>query len=308
MHSVRAGGVAWVLVIATLTFVGPPPAAADGCPPGQVPQAAPWGGTICVPATDPGTPGDPGGPGDNSGGGGGNTCPSAPDGQCINEQGGVWMNPPGAYCYRADPQPPADHYAWDGHEPSEGSIYECSAGASLPISYVFVANGQAPLPDPRELAQRALEQLELAVPDIHIAPHPPLATYVGLETWLWLPEAQWDSLSLTVTAGATSVTVTARPARVDWDLTEGTTSCVSAGRPWQRGMSDDARTDCSYTFLTLSDGQSDGRYAVSATIAYAASWTCSGACLLDSGDLGEVPSLTSNDGIEVDERQSVVVR
>ncbi|UUW92481.1 hypothetical protein [Pimelobacter simplex] len=216
------------------------------------------------------------------------------------------MNPPGAYCYGpTEPPPPASDPAWGNHDPTAGSIYQCPGP---PITYIFVGNGQAPLPDPRVLAQRALDQLDLAVPAIHIAPDPPLATYVGLETWLWLPEAQWDSLSLTVTAGATSVTVTAAPVRVDWGLTEGSTSCSSVGRPWVRGMSSNAQTDCSYTFSTLSDGQPDGKYDVSATITYSATWTCSGACLIDNGDLGEVPSLTSNDAIEVDERQSVVVQ
>lgn len=304
MRSLRAA-LACAVTAVSLAFVAIQSAGADGsgCPDGETPAPGPGGGTICVPAQDPGSPGDPGGPGDNNGGV--STCPSAPGGQCTDGNGGVWMNPPGAYCYGpTEPPPPASDPAWGDHDPSEGSIYQCPGP---PITYIFVGNGQAPLPDPRVLARRALDQLVLAVPAIHIAPDPPLATYVGLETWLWLPEAQWDSLSLTVTAGATSVTVTATPVRVDWNLTEGTTSCDSAGRPWQRGMSDDARTDCSYTFSTLSDGQPDGRYAVSATIAYAATWTCSGACLLDNGDLGEVPSLTSSDAIEVDERQSVVV-
>lgn len=293
------------MVAAALSLVGAQPATADGeCPAGEVPQSLPGGGVICVPAQDPGDQGNPGGPGDNSGGGGA-TCPGAPEGACTDGNGGVWMTPPGAYCYKAQPQPDPGSAVWEGHDPSEGSIYECPGP---PILYIFVGDGQAPLPDPRELAQRALDQLVLAVPEIHIAPDPPLATYVGLETWLWLPDGQWDSLSLTVTAGATSVTVTATPVRVDWNLTEGTTSCNSAGRPWVRGMSSSAQTDCSYTFSTLSDGQPEGKYAVSATIAYSATWTCSGACLSNNGDLGEVPSLTSNDAIEVDERQSVVVQ
>jgi hypothetical protein len=314
MQPLRAA-LAIVFITAVLEFVSVPAVADGACPSppypaGTTPSPSPSGsGTICVPAVDPGSPGDPGGgSGDGAGGSGDAGCPSAPDGDCVNESGGVWINPHGCYGYLAAPQPPANHPAWDGHTPSEGNIFICFASGSQPGTYIFVAGGQAPLPDPRVLAQQALDQLVLAVPEINIAPDPPLATYVGLETWLWVPEDQWDELSLTVTAGATSVTVTATPVRIDWNLTEGSTSCASAGRPWVRGMSSDAQTDCSFTFSTLSDGQPKGKYAVSATIAYSATWTCTGACLTNNGDLGEVPSLTSNDAIEVDERQSVVVQ
>lgn len=304
------------LVAAGLTlFVGQEPAFADHCGSGQVQQDIEGGlGHICVSVTDPGNPGgdNPGG-GDNGGGGGPTKCyDDGVEVPCSNSIG-IWFANPGCYASPASPQPPASDPAWEGHTPDEGSVYQClldgNVGQAPQLgARFFVPNGQAPLVDPAVLAERAMDQLELAVPEIHIAPDPPLATYVGLETWLWLPDGQWDSLSLTVSAGPTSVTVTATPVRVDWDLTEGSTSCASAGRPWVRGMSSSAQTDCSYTFSTLSDGQPDGKYAVSATIAYSATWTCSGACLTDNGDLGEVPSLTSNDAIEVDERQSVVVQ
>lgn len=288
-----------------------PVAYAGECPPGEAPSPIPGGGTICVPVSDPGEQGDSSPGGNNDGGGGPTKCyDDGVEVPCTNSVG-VWFANPGCYASPMSPQPGPDHPAWEGHTPDEGSIYICiiDAGPQVPgDALFFVPNGQAPLVDPAVLAQRALDQLDLAVPEIHIAPDPPLATYVGLETWLWLPDGQWDSLSLTVTAGATSVTVTAEPVRVDWDLTEGTTSCASAGHPWVRGMSPSAQTDCSYTFSTLSDGQPGGKYAVSATIVYSATWTCSGACLTNNGDLGEVPSLTSNDAIEVDERQSVVVQ
>jgi hypothetical protein len=45
---------------------------------------------------------------------------------------------------------------------------------------------------------------------------------------------------------------------------------------------------------------------VSATLVYEVTWTCAGVCLSESGDLGEVPSVTSDAVIEVIERQTVV--
>jgi hypothetical protein len=176
----------------------------------------------------------------------------------------------------------------------------------------WVAPGAAaPVPvlvDPVVLARRALDQLQLARPSIHMAPQPPLQTYVGLETWLWMDLGQWQPLHLTVTAGPTAVTVTARPVRAVWNLTEGSTTCASAGRPWVKGMGDDERTDCSYTFTRLSDGQTNDAFAVTSTLIYQVAWTCAGGCLADGGTLGEVSGLPGQAAIRVGERQSVVVR
>lgn len=292
---------AGLLVAVGLVLVHPAPAAAGDCPAGTAPAPGPKGGVICVPVVSPGE----GGGGQNGGGGGPTTCQR--DGKVIpcTTELGVWFSSQGCYAAPLSPQPPADDPEWGDHDPSEGKIYYCAedgVGGEVPF---FVANGAEPLPDPRALAQRALGQLKLETPDIKLAPAPPLATYVGLETWLWIPQTQWRDLSLTVTAGNTSVTVVAAPKRVDWDLTAGTTSCYSAGREWIRGMSSTAKTTCSYTFSKLSDDQPDEKYPISATLIYAATWTCSGACTLPNGDLGDVPSLQGAAAIEVNERQSV---
>lgn len=72
-------------------------------------------------------------------------------------------------------------------------------------------------------------------------PGPTTSTpYVHIDNWLWLPEARWHDLTETVTAGPTSVTVTAEPIRVDWDMGTEVTSCYDAGRVWQ-GHDDAAR-------------------------------------------------------------------
>lgn len=298
--------LAGLLGAASLTVAVATPAEAGACGPGEVSTPAPSGsGTICVPAVDPG--GGGGGGGQNGGGGGPTTCQD--DGKVIpcTTEFGVWFPSQGCYGAPLEVQPAAGDPLWGGHDPSEGKIYSCgigsAAGGGAPW---FVPNGAEPLPDPRQLAQSALDQLNLETPNIKIAPAPPLATYVGLETWLWIPEVQWRDLSLTVTAGNTSVTVVAAPKRVDWDLTAGTTSCYSAGREWIKGMSSTAQTSCSYTFSKLSDDQPEEKFSITATLVYSATWTCSGACTLPNGDLGDVPSLQGNAAIEVNERQSVI--
>jgi hypothetical protein len=208
------------------------------------------------------------------------------------------------------PQPAAESPLWGGHDPSEGRIWACSTypGPVTGGYWFFVGNGETPaLVDPAEVAANAVDQLKLAVPELHLAPEPPDLSFVGLETWLWIDPSQWVDLSLTVTAGGTSVTVVAQPVRVSWDLTEGATSCEGAGRPWLSSMTSRAATECSYTFETVSSGQPGEAFAVAATLTYDVNWTCSGACLVGAGSLGEVDSLPGRTAIRVGERQSVVV-
>jgi hypothetical protein len=227
------------------------------------------------------------------------------------KRGGYWFASQACYAADMSDMYPAEEFdvLWEGN--TDGALFMCMGHGPDMINvgspvFFWVPPGQIPaLVDPRVLAQRALDQMSLAVPEIGMAPQAPQRTTVGLETWLWVPDGQMGSMSHTVTAGPTSVTATARPTRVDWDLTEGATSCFSAGREWIPGSSG-LTTDCSYTFTTLSADQPDGTYAVSATIAYEVTWTCTGVCLSDGGDLGEAPSPTSNTGIEVIERQTVV--
>lgn len=265
---------------------------------------APGGGIveICVEAPGSGDPGEIGG-----GDGGADVCRSS-GGVVIPCQipwAGYWFAAQDCYAQPATVPPTSE--LWGEQDPSSGSFWTCRA-TSLGLAYppgepFFVGGGAAPLPDPAVLAQQALDQMQLATPDVNLAPAPPLMSYVGLETWLWMPEGQWSTLTNSVTAGATTVTVEAVPVRTTWDLEVGSTTCASAGRAWVRGMGDSAQTDCSYTFDRVSDA--DG-FAVSAVLTYQVDWTCTGACLAGAGSLDEVDGLPGAAAIRVGERQSVV--
>lgn len=307
-------GFGMALVVAQVVFGGlaAPTAQAggNGCPPGTEPSDT-GGGTICIPVNDPGGPGggEPGEPG-GEGGGGHQTCTY--QGQKIPCTGpnGVWFSSHQCYAQPMSPQPPADDPKWEGHDPSEGNVWQCTRpGVDEAWLYFFYANGEVPpMVDPAELAQEALESMALAIPDVHIAPTPPDMTYVNLETWLWMSEGKFDTLTKTVSAGATSVTVTARPVRAWWEMGDGgETSCITPGRAWKSWMNDSATTDCSYTYLTTSRKAPDGEFKVQSAIWYQADWTCSGACLQSAGTLGEVSGLTGSQSIRVGERQSVIV-
>jgi hypothetical protein len=263
--------------------------AGSNCPNGTTPQPIDGGGAICIPVVSLG----------NGGGGGGrDTDVGSGRGKADSED----------ICdlTRVSPQPPPSDPAWQGHSPDDGDLYLCILPSTGTPTYRFVADGADAPPDPAVLARRALDQLRLTVPDIHMAPSPPAKTYVGLATWLWMPAAQWSTLTKSVTAGETTVTVTAVPVRAVWNMGAGATTCHDAGRAWRAGqMSKSSTTDCDYTYQRVSDFQPDKRFAVTATIVFEASWTCAGDCLADEGALGEVDGLPGRSAIRVGERQSV---
>lgn len=270
------------------TIVGLAPASAEAnskCPPGSTPAPAEVG-TICIPAVDRGNPGQPDKPDKPS---------RAGDDPCNY--------------FLASPQPPAGSPPWGGHSPEDGKIYmkDCEdSWEAYGLTLVFIANGQEAPPNPTDLAQRALDQMRLTVPDVRLAPAPPAKTYVGLETWLWMPSEQWRTITKSVNAGSTTVTVTAEPRAVVWDMGAGSTTCYDAGREWKVGqMSKSATTSCQYTYERVSDFQPDKKFKVTATITFRANWTCSGNCLADEGSLGEVDGLPGASAIQVGERQSV---
>lgn len=283
---------------------------ASGCPAGTFP--APGDGSICIPASDPGAPG---GSGDGSGSSGGTSGPS----ECRTTAGAVvpCTHPAGGYwsaahqCYLIDTeQPPASDPVWQGNSPEDGRVYLCVLPLDQPgtPTTVFVANGEAPVPDPAVLAQSALDEMALTRPDVGLAPGPPGQTYVGVETWLWLQGGQWETLSRSVTAGRTTVSVTATPQHVEWSTGPGAVRCDSPGREWRAGqMSSGDRTSCLYVFERTSTDQPSGAFTVSATIGFAVEWTCSGVCLASGGSLGLVDGPAGSTSVRVGERQSVTL-
>lgn len=282
------------------------------CPEGQVPGEGPTG-WICIPVTDPGNGEEEGGeePGNGGTEPGSQSCQdeSGKEIPCTTEHG-TWSSSHNCYANPMAPQPAADQTAyWKGNDPTTGSIWVCAgAGVAIPANTWFVPGGQTP-PDPGEMAKTIVKAMPLVKPTVHMAPQPPLMTYVGLETWLWMGENQWRNVTGSASIGDTTVSVVAEPIRVTWDLGDGIETCTSAGRKWEKGMSSEEQTDCSYVFQHVSDFQPNDVFPVTATISYAVSWTCSGTCIAGAGTLGEIPGFTSDAStIRVGERQSVVVR
>ena len=150
--------------------------------------------------------------------------------------------------------------------------------------------------------------MPLAKAEVRTAPEAPAATYIGVENWLWIPDGQWATLHKSVTAGATTVTVTAAPAEVTWNLGPETITCHGPGQAWVKGMTDAASTTCSVTYQETSVDEPDGSFAISATIRYHVTWACRGACPTTGGDLGLVDAPAGAGSMTVLQRQTVVVQ
>ena len=174
-------------------------------------------------------------------------------------------------------------------------------------SFVYQApDALAPTPAPPSaevLALQASQQVPLVVPRPQTAPPPGGELLVGLPTWLWIEPAAWQSFTATATVPGISVTVTATPRYVVWQMgNDEEITCTGPGTPWDPAGDDGQRTDCSYTYQWVSAHEPDGVYHASATITWAVTWTASTG---ETGTLADA-SRTATLDLAVTERQAVI--
>jgi hypothetical protein len=150
------------------------------------------------------------------------------------------------------------------------------------------APGPATPPAPATLAQRAVKQLTLPGFAIDASPSTAADQLVGLPTWLWLAGADWQATTATAAVPGESVTATATPTTVTWDLGDGTTLvCHGPGTPYTASdRPDQASPTCGHTFASSSAGQPNDAFTVTATIAWSVTWA-------GGGKTGTVPNLES---------------
>jgi hypothetical protein len=297
---------------------------------------------ICLDGADGGGGGSSGG---NDPGPTGLACPGAPDGECINEQGHVWVDEHQCYAWKDDPQPPANDPVWSNNNitPADGAFWTCSIGPNSGAVW-FVPNGESPIPDAETIARQLVARAPFEVADVHVAPPPTAYSYVNFENWLWVPRQQWHDVSASLSISGATVTLTATPSRVHWRLgTAGETQrgcsgvrgsvwgsgsyqvvdelpcsvgvdCYDPGQAWVPGMTDIAKTTCSWTYLRASSYNSTGNidpslrgWTITGQFYYDVSWSCVGNCSGTEGSLGEYPAPSSTSCLTVYERQSVTV-
>ena len=219
---------------------------------------------------------------------------------------GSWYAPFDCYInpVPSDQWPDAADAIYNGADPATGQVYWCSGDWTGINRMVFIP-GEQPV-DPRQVVDEAAKAMPLELARAQVAPGPDWHTYIHLDNWFWVPPGQWHPVTTQVTAGPITVSAIAKPLRVEWDLDTDTLTCADAGRPWVKGMTDAAKTTCSYAYETLEDPRGDV-HPVSAHIVYEITWTCAGPCLIQAGSLGEWNAAAGQGTtIEVRQRQTVV--
>ena len=313
MRRLIARFVAGALTVVGLAFVGATVplahAASGGCP-----TVGAKGICLSDKAHPPTPPDAPGGGGTESAG-----TTGSGDGVCrdqgkvipCSKDGFTWMSSSTGGCYGAMLDAAPDSPMWEGHDPSEGSLGYCPLDGVSQVTF-FVPNGAAPqIVDAAAVAQRMLARAPFEVADVQMAPPYGFNTYIRIENWFWVPEAQWHNVNLTEDVGPASVTLTAEPSRLVIDTGDNPPApigCPDAGRPWRDGMSNAAQTTCSYAYESIKNPSGD-TYNISGRIYYEVSWTCAGLCSAPAGALGEYPAPEGEEHpVEVRQRQTVVTQ
>jgi hypothetical protein len=284
-------GLSVVLAVAWFVLAASASAAADPvtCPDGSLPTRT---GVCLVTVTDPGSDGGDGGstaPGES--GGGTENVSNEPafcrfgdlEVPCQTEDY-VWDARRMCYSKLADPQPPADDPVWEGR--TEGVIISCTpphcvvAGVGTDDCYndlywAAAAPG-ASGPSPRELADRAVDAMNLRAITIGIVPEPVTGSVglVGMPTWMWAAEPSESStgpITRSASAGGTTVTAIGRLDRIMWSMGDGSTPVAcGAGTPYTDSHGRASSPDCGHHYTE------QGRYTVTAMSYWTVEWSGGG--------------------------------
>jgi len=142
-----------------------------------------------------------------------------------------------------------------------------------------VPGGPAPGPPaPGVLAVLVRERLVLPLPVIRSSPAPGSLQLTRLPTWLWISPAMWAPRSKTADVPGESVTATATPVSVTWNMGDGSAViCKGPGIPYTSVYSPSSPSpDCGHTYSRSSAGQPGGAYHVTATITWDITWAGTG--------------------------------
>lgn len=208
-----------------------------------------------------------------------------------------------------------DEYTdWLGWGEPGGHWYDvrCSDGSLYLSIYVPPAANNVPPPVvlAGSLARKAVNQMQLPLPDVHV--NPLGEALVGLPEWFWVDPSAWKSLSQRTQAGPVWARVTATPTSTTWDPGDGSpvVSCSGPGTPYDRTRSASSQSsDCTYTYSRSSADQpqtgpaaNDRFFTVTVTTTWSVSWVGSG------GASGTLPVISRSRSfpLRVAERQAVV--
>ncbi|WUW19318.1 ATP/GTP-binding protein [Streptomyces sp. NBC_01463] len=240
---------------------------------------------VCVKAKDPGKPGKKAG-----------TQPASrkPGGKAAGGVKPPECTPP----KKLDPQPPAVSDLWKGHDPKEGGAvyirdcryYQDGGGSTMITEAVYGGPGgepPAPAVDPAVVAQQAVDKMLLKGPQIGITPKPGGKGVVGMPVYMWTSTGAetYGPNTASATAGAVTVTATAKVSRIVWTMGDGSTvTCTTAGTPYKAEFGKKASPDCGHRYTKPSSTTESGKYHVTATSTWTIDWQGGG----QNGQLTEV--------------------
>jgi len=187
-----------------------------------------------------------------------------------------------------------DHYYW--------TFCRNGLDALVSLRIFQYQPGVTPISAPA-LAAEAVDQLRPAFPVPQTNPDLSVDQIAGIETWLWVDPDDWQPVTATASVPpigpfpGLTVTATAQPVQVIWDMGDGTeVVCDGPGTPYDVDRpAADQSTDCSHVY------QRFGRYEASAIMVWQVSWSSSDG---DGGTLANIARTTTFD-IGVAERQAV---
>ena len=134
-----------------------------------------------------------------------------------------------------------------------------------------------PPPDPREVARRAVLQLEIPAPNANIGPDPKVNEWkmavVGYPLWLWTTGP--DRIDRTVTEQGITLNLSARRVTTKFDLGDGTVKFCGMTTPYHPGVQPGTESpSCGHRYQEPSLPK--GKYSVAATTRWEISWSALG--------------------------------
>lgn len=179
-------------------------------------------------------------------------------------------------------------------------------------------NPPDPLPDPKEMADVALENIDLAAPALTWNPKVDAlggGTLVNLPTWFWVTNpgpavgGGNGERSVTATAAAggqqVSVTVTAKAGKLQIASPGGATTCSVAQAITAYAAGTAESSACTLAFERASTRYEAG-FPVQATVAWTASWTGTGPGVPAGTQQLDGVTLSSTTEVPVREAQTIV--
>lgn len=200
---------------------------------------------------------------------------------------GYWSNSLQCYVRVMDPQPGPDDPAWNGHSPDEGgAVYGCYQPLPVDIDVYLWLPAPPPAsgagPSPRQVAEMAVDQMDLHAIEIGIVPEPGSGSMgvVGMPVWMWVADPSPSTvgpITASASAGGITVTATARLNKITWDMGDGTTVvCHGAGTPYDPTHGRAQSPDCGHVYTISSYGRPGNAFTVTANSDWVITWDGAG--------------------------------